>query len=98
MAEETFVYGIQIKRVKMAIRSDTKCSRKSKDRVLADGKATGRVFGYIRVSTIKQDVEGQRYGILQWADERKLTITEWVEELLKLTTWNRKEVQQHGCT
>ena len=66
----------------MAIKSDTKCSKKSKDKVLADTSQSRRVFGYIRVSTIKQDVEGQRYGILQWADERKLTITEWVEETI----------------
>jgi hypothetical protein len=44
----------------MAIKSDTKCAKKSKDRVLADTSQSGRVFGYIRVSTIKQDVEGQR--------------------------------------
>ena len=64
----------------MAIKSDTKCSKESKDRVKADTGPKNRVFGYIRVSSTKQEVEGQRYGILQWADERKLTITEWVEE------------------
>ena len=66
----------------MTIKSNNKCPKKSKDRVSADTSPSGQVFGYIRVSTIKQDVEGQRFGILQWADERKLTITEWVEETI----------------
>jgi len=64
----------------MAVKSDSKRSKKSKDRVFADTSPSGQVFGYIRVSTVKQDVDGQKYGILQWADERKMTIATWVEE------------------
>ena len=37
-------------------------------------------FAYVRVSTVQQDLESQRYEILQWADKRKVTIDEWVLE------------------
>lgn len=52
------------------------------DRVSSDTQPPNRVFGYIRVSTAKQDVENQRFEVLKFADERKLTITEWVEETI----------------
>ena len=66
----------------MTIKSNRKCSKKSKNRVLADTSPSGQVFGYIRVSTAKQETDNQRFEILRWADERKLTITEWVEETI----------------
>jgi len=64
----------------MANKADGKRTRKGRNRVSADTSAPGRVYGYIRVSTSKQEVEGQRYGILQWVDDRKLVVDEWVEE------------------
>lgn len=66
----------------MAIKLSGKCSKKSKNGVSADTSPSGRVFGYIRVSTAKQETENQKYEILQWADTRKLPITEWVEETI----------------
>jgi len=38
------------------------------------------VFAYLRVSTDKQDRKNQRYAVMQFADERKLVVDEWVEE------------------
>ena len=38
------------------------------------------IYGYIRVSTDKQTTENQRFEILKFADEKKLTIDSWVEE------------------
>lgn len=38
------------------------------------------VFGYIRVSTNKQNMESQRYEILRYCDRRGLEITDWIEE------------------
>jgi len=76
----------------MANRSNRGRSEKVRDRVSADTSAPGRVYGYIRVSTSKQDVEGQRYGILQWADERKVTVGEWVEE----TVSSRKSYRERA--
>ncbi len=64
----------------MTKKVDSKCSKKSGDRVFADTSPSGRLFGYIRVSTAKQDTDNQRYEILQWADGGNVTITEWVEE------------------
>ena len=66
----------------MTIKSNRKCSKKSEDRVSTDTSPSGQVFGYIRVSTAKQETDNQRFEILRWADERKLTITEWVEETI----------------
>lgn len=39
-----------------------------------------RVYAFVRVSTIKQLTENQEFGILKFADERKLTINEWIRE------------------
>jgi len=64
----------------MAIKPNSKCAKKAKHRVSSDTSTSARVFGYIRVSTAKQETDNQRFEILQWADDRKLTITEWVEE------------------
>jgi putative DNA-invertase from lambdoid prophage Rac len=38
------------------------------------------IYAYLRVSTDKQTVENQRYEILKYADTKKLSIDQWVEE------------------
>lgn len=38
------------------------------------------IYAYIRVSTDKQTVENQRFEILKYADTKKITIDQWVEE------------------
>lgn len=38
------------------------------------------IYAYIRVSKTKQDYTNQKFGILEYADKRKLSIDEWVEE------------------
>ncbi|MFL5254387.1 MAG: master DNA invertase Mpi family serine-type recombinase [Rhodopila sp.] len=43
------------------------------------------IYGYIRVSTDKQTTENQRYEILKYADERKLTVDRWIEETVSAT-------------
>ena len=40
------------------------------------------IYGYIRVSTDKQNTENQRFEILKFADEKKLTIDCWIEETI----------------
>jgi len=37
---------------------------------------------YIRVSTDKQNTENQRFEILKFTDEKKITIDKWVEEIV----------------
>ena len=39
-----------------------------------------KTIGYIRVSTIDQDVEKNKSDILQYANERKIGPVEWVTE------------------
>jgi len=43
------------------------------------------IYGYIRVSTDKQTTDNQRFEILKYADEKKLTIDEWIEETVSST-------------
>jgi DNA invertase Pin-like site-specific DNA recombinase len=43
------------------------------------------IYGYIRVSTDKQTTDNQRFEILKYADEKKLTIDEWIEETVSAT-------------
>ncbi|WP_428666451.1 recombinase family protein [Runella sp.] len=50
----------------------------SKNQVISAEKP--RVYAFVRVSTFNQLTENQEFGILKFADERKLTITEWVRE------------------
>lgn len=38
------------------------------------------IYAYLRVSTDKQTVENQRYEILKYADTKKLSIDQWIEE------------------
>jgi len=66
----------------MSIKIDGKRSKKSQSRVSSDTSAEHRVFGYIRVSSSKQDGKIQKHEILQWADTRKSIIAEWVEEVI----------------
>ncbi|SMF80408.1 master DNA invertase Mpi family serine-type recombinase [Pseudobacteriovorax antillogorgiicola] len=44
------------------------------------------ICAYIRISSDKQSVENQRFEILRFADERKLTIDQWVEEAVSGST------------
>jgi DNA invertase Pin-like site-specific DNA recombinase len=43
------------------------------------------IYGYIRVSTDKQTTENQRFEILKFADEKKLTVDAWIEETISST-------------
>src|SRR6266436_8277768 len=43
------------------------------------------IYGYIRVSTDKQTTENQRFEILKYADEKKLSIDTWIEETISAT-------------
>jgi len=42
-------------------------------------------YGYIRVSTDKQTTDNQRFEILQYAHEKNLRITTWIEETISAT-------------
>jgi DNA invertase Pin-like site-specific DNA recombinase len=43
------------------------------------------IYGYIRVSTDKQTTENQRFEILKFAQEKKLSIDRWIEETVSST-------------
>ena len=43
------------------------------------------MYGYIRVSTDKQTTENQRFEILKFAHEKKLSINRWIEETVSST-------------
>ena len=43
------------------------------------------IYGYIRVSTDKQTTENQRFEILKFTDEKKLSVDEWIEETVSST-------------
>ncbi len=43
------------------------------------------IFAYIRVSTDKQTVENQRFEILKFADQKKISVEEWIEETANAT-------------
>lgn len=47
------------------------------------------IYAYLRVSSDKQSVENQRFEILKYADSKKLTIDQWVEE----TVSSRKKLK-----
>jgi DNA invertase Pin-like site-specific DNA recombinase len=40
------------------------------------------IYGYIRISTDKQNTENQRFEILKFANEKKMAIDSWVEETI----------------
>ncbi|MCG8340611.1 MAG: master DNA invertase Mpi family serine-type recombinase [Cytophagales bacterium] len=44
------------------------------------------IFAYIRVSSDKQTTENQRFEILKYADEKKLTIHKWIQESVSGST------------
>ncbi|MCP4050434.1 MAG: master DNA invertase Mpi family serine-type recombinase [bacterium] len=48
------------------------------------------IYGYIRVSTDKQNTENQRFEILKYADTKKLTIDKWIEETIS----SRKKLEE----
>jgi len=43
------------------------------------------IYAYLRVSSDKQSVENQRYEILKYADAKKLSINNWIEETVSGT-------------
>jgi DNA invertase Pin-like site-specific DNA recombinase len=43
------------------------------------------IYGYIRVSTDKQNTENQRFEILKFADSRKFKVNTWLEETISST-------------
>lgn len=43
------------------------------------------IYAYIRVSSDKQTTENQRFEILKFADEKKLSINHWLEETVSST-------------
>jgi putative DNA-invertase from lambdoid prophage Rac len=50
-------------------------------------------FGYIRVSTTKQDFETQRYSILHFANQRKLGSVEFISETISgMTSWHKRAI------
>ena len=51
-----------------------------------------KTYAYIRISTDKQDLENQRYSILEYANEKKLGNVEFIEETVsgKVSWKNRK--------
>lgn len=49
-----------------------------------------KVYCYIRVSTSKQDYQNQRYGLLEFADKKRIKVDEWIEE----TTSGTKKVSE----
>ena len=48
------------------------------------------VYGYIRVSTDKQNTENQRFEILKFADSRKFKVNTWLEETIS----SKKKLEQ----
>jgi DNA invertase Pin-like site-specific DNA recombinase len=52
-----------------------------------------RTIGYLRVSTIEQDVEKNKSDILKLANDKKLGNVEWVEEKVSGTKdWRKREL------
>lgn len=47
------------------------------------------IYAYIRVSSDKQSIENQRFEILKYADSKKLSIDQWIEE----TVSTRKKLE-----
>ena len=51
------------------------------------------IYGYIRVSTIKQNVENQRFEIARYARGQKLKINGWIEETISGTkAYDKREL------
>lgn len=55
----------------------------------------GKIVGYIRVSSLKQDVENQRHEILKWAHDRKVLVDEWISvELSSRRTETERQIDK----
>ena len=54
---------------------------------------TQKVYGYLRVSTDKQDINNNKADILLKANELKLGNVEWIEETISGTKdWKNREL------
>lgn len=54
---------------------------------------THKTYAYLRVSTTDQDIEKNRYDILQLANEKGLGQVEWVEETISgRVSWKKRKV------
>jgi DNA invertase Pin-like site-specific DNA recombinase len=54
---------------------------------------THKTYAYLRVSTTDQDIEKNRYDILQLANEKGLGQVEWVEEKISgRVSWKKRKV------
>ena len=52
-----------------------------------------RTIAYLRVSTIDQDIEKNRYDILQLVNEKGLPKVEWVEETVSgRVSWKKRKI------
>ena len=40
------------------------------------------IYAYLRVSTEKQTLENQRFEVCNWANDRQITIDEFIEEVM----------------
>ena len=40
------------------------------------------IYAYLRVSTEKQTLENQRFEVCRWAEERDISIDEFIEEVM----------------
>jgi DNA invertase Pin-like site-specific DNA recombinase len=55
--------------------------------------STTRTIAYLRVSTTDQDLEKNKFDILQLANERKLGHVEWVEETISgRISWKKRRI------
>jgi DNA invertase Pin-like site-specific DNA recombinase len=55
----------------------------------------GKIVGYLRVSTSKQDVDNQYHEILSWADNKKVQISEWIKcELSSRRTETERQIDK----
>ncbi len=50
------------------------------------------VYAYLRVSSDKQTLENQKYEILNFANDRKLTVDKWVEETISGTKSSKDRI------
>ena len=54
-----------------------------------------KTVGYLRVSTLTQDVENQRHEVLEWAHGKKVLIDEWITvELSSRKTESERQISQ----
>ena len=54
-----------------------------------------RTYAYIRVSTDRQDLENQKYAILQFANDKKLGNVEFIEEAVSgKVSWKKRKLKE----